>query len=136
MGDNDILWFYVPVEDFVLVKVPNSFEDLFDNESRGLLAKLLLLFEEPIELPVASQLLEQVQVLLIIEVAIHGDDIGMADKRADLDFPEHLGHELLLLNPVLLDGFHGVEEPRPPMADHHHVAELALADVPDHLEIG
>lgn len=63
-----------------------------------------------LQLPSSAYLQYNVNVSLIVEVAVHLDDIGMVQKLLNLELSGELLNNFLLYNNLLLDHLQGANE--------------------------
>lgn len=63
------------------------------------------------ELPACSYLKNNIDVVLVIKVAIHLDDIWMIKIELYFEFPDELLDDVFLLDQLLLDHLQSADEP-------------------------
>lgn len=74
---NNIFWFDVSVENFVLVHAFYSLKEVLGNEGGGLFRKIFVLGDNIVELAVRAEFKESVEVSLIMEKTVNINDVGM-----------------------------------------------------------
>jgi hypothetical protein len=85
-----VLWFDVAVQDLVLVHLLEGGEEVADDEGGGLFGEGLSLGDEVEELSVAAQFHDDVDVELVVEVAVDLDDVGVVQVALYLQFADEL----------------------------------------------
>lgn len=101
--DDYVFWFDVSVDDAQRVDLVDRVADLLDDRGDFSLLHGLGPFELMEELPACADLKYNEDVRLIVEVAVHLDDIGMVEVELDFHFSDELLNDLLLLDQPLLD---------------------------------
>lgn len=113
--DDYVFGLDVAVDDAERVDLVDRIADLLDDGGHlGLLHGFGAL-ELVEKLPASAHLQDDEDVRLIIEVAVHLDDIGVVEVELDLHLPDELLHDLLLLNQPLLDHLQRADETRVPL---------------------
>ena len=106
----DILWFDVSVNDFQGVNFVDCFTDLFHQEGHFSFGQIGVLFQVIIQLPTCTHFQDNVNVLYIIKIPVHLDDIGVVQENLDLKLPDKLLGDFLLHQQFLLYHFKGAHE--------------------------
>ena len=134
MDKDDVLGLDVAVEYLVAVHESDGVEQVADDEGGGFLGEGLSAGDDVEELSVAAQLHDDVEVLVVAEVAVDLDDVGVVEEALDLQLPHELHQEVLPHDPLLLDHLQPHDQPRTALPRQVHAPELPLAQPPDHLE--
>ena len=123
------------MENLVFVHAVDGFEQAADDEGGALLGEDGAAEHEIVELPVAAQLHDGVEVLLIAEEPVGLDDVRVGEEGLDFELADEL-HQQVLADYLFLG--HDLQ-----CHDHASVeflrevdiAELALAEPADHFEV-
>lgn len=134
MHEHDVLGLDVAVQNLVPVHQPDSVEQVADDEGGGFFGEGLSAGDDVEELSVAAELHDDVEVLVVAEVAVDPDDVGVVEEALDLQLPHELHQEVVPQDPLLLDHLQPHDHPRPDLPGQEDASELALAQPPDHLE--
>lgn len=86
----NILWFDIPVYDSQRMYLINSITDLFHKKSNLLFRDSLRLFQIMIQLPTSTDLKNDINVSVVIKVAIHFYDVWMVEIHLDFQLPNKL----------------------------------------------
>ena len=103
---NNIFWFDVSVEDFVLVHAFYSLKEVLGNKGSGLLRKIFVLGDNIVELAVRAEFEKSVEVSLIMEKTVNINDVGMIQEGLDLQLSNELLEDIILNYFFLLQHFH------------------------------
>ncbi len=79
-----------------------------------------------VELPSRAYLQDDVDVELVVEAAVHLDDVGMVQEHLDLHLPRKLVSYLLLMQQLLLDHLQSAHEVAPPLTYQVHTPVFAI----------
>lgn len=109
--DDYILWFDVTVNDAKRMDFIDRLADLLDYWCDFVLCHGLWSFKLVEELPACSYLKNNIDVVLVIKVAIHLDDIWMIKIELYFEFPDELLDDVFLLDQLLLDHLQSADEP-------------------------
>ena len=102
--NDDVLRFYVPVQDVQGVEVTDRLADLSQLRHCLLLRHFLTAFDEPVEGAVLHILHEDVEVEGVLEAAVELDHVGVRQEETDLNLlDELLQHQPHVLLFHLLD---------------------------------
>ena len=85
------------MDDIVPVHVVQALNDFTHDDGGGFLREGLALLEEEIELSVAGQLQQKIDIVFIAEAVVELDEVRMAEKRLHFYLADHLLHRLLVL---------------------------------------
>lgn len=77
MHNNDIFGFDVPMENSFVVEVRHSFQYISDNNRSGLFAEMADVAELVVQLAVAAQLKDNVDVDVVLVAGVELDDVGV-----------------------------------------------------------
>lgn len=77
--------------------------NLFHQESDFGLRQLVILFQIMIQLPTRTNFKNNVDIFIIIKIAIHLDDVRMIEIHLNLEFPDKLFGDFLLEQETLLN---------------------------------
>ena len=77
MFDDDILGFYISVDNTVTVDIRDSFVDVAENHEDFGLCEFFAVFDEFIKMLAWAVLHDEVDVGLVVEEAIELDDVGV-----------------------------------------------------------
>lgn len=113
----------------------DRFEDIAQDLNNLLLLELLLLPDEFEEVISGAVLHDEVDLLLVVEVAVEFDDVGVAQVHLDLHLPHEGDLQVLLLDDLLGDGLDGADEAGVPVACDVDLPVLAGADLHAQLEL-
>ncbi len=86
----EVLGFDVPVDDVLRVEVGEGVGHLVDINGAAALRERAVLCELLVELALAGKLEHEKDALLVVEVAIEAEDVGMSEVLLDLDFATDL----------------------------------------------
>ena len=95
----------VPVYDPKRVNLIDSLANLFHQECRFWFRQIRVLFQVMIQLPACAHFQYNVNVLVIIKVTVHLDDVGMVEVHLDFQFADELFRNFLLHQQFFLDYF-------------------------------
>lgn len=102
---HNIFRLYVPVNDPKRVNLIDSLANLFHQECRFLFGQIRVLFQVMIQLPACAHFQNNINVLVVIKVAVHLDDVGMTEVHLDFQFADELFRNFLLHQQFFLDHF-------------------------------
>lgn len=97
MGKDYVFELQIAVNDFMLMHVLHSCYNLPGDHGGSLLAEALLGLEEFEKRPVACQLQQKVEIVLICEEIVQADQVGMVQKCLHLHLPHQLRHRFCVL---------------------------------------
>ncbi len=126
---HNILRLDVPVNDTQRMNLVHSVADLFHQECHFCLRELLGLFQEMVQLSSCTHFQNYVNVLVVIEVTVQFDDVGVVQKHLDLQFADELLGDLLLYQQALLDHFQCTNKTCPLFSHKVHSAILAVSQL-------
>ncbi len=110
--EHDVLGLDIAVDDLERVDLVDGLADLLHDGGHPGLWHGFGLLELVVELPAGAHLQNDVDVALVVEVAVHLDDVGVAQEQLDLQLPDELLRYLLLLKQSLLDHLKRAHETR------------------------
>lgn len=99
------------MEDLVLVHAVDGFQQILGDEGSGLLGEVLVLRDDVVELPIAAQLQQGVEVRFVVEEPIHIDDVGVIQKCLDLELADELLQDIILDDLLFLQDLDRHDEP-------------------------
>lgn len=73
-----------------------SLEQVLGNERGGFFGQILVLGDNVVELPVAAQFQQRVEVSFVMEETEDIDDVGVVEKRLDLELADELFEDVVL----------------------------------------
>lgn len=126
---HNILRLNVPVNDTQRMNLVHSIADLFHQECHFCLRYLHRLFQKMVKLPSCPHLQNYVNFLVVIEVTVQFDDVGVVQKHLDLQFADKLLCDLLLYQQALLDHFQCANKTGPLFSHKVHSAVLAVSQL-------
>ena len=94
--DDDVLGFYISVNDTIGVQLLDSRADLLHDVCSLEFGHGLTPLQLLVELSSRRKLKNQVDMVLVIEESEHLDDVGVVQELLDLDFPCELVDNFLL----------------------------------------
>ncbi len=113
--------------DLFLVDVVESLADL-TNDWAGLWIFEAMTFPHLLQqLPVSTELNQQIDVILVLEVAIKRCNVPMVQIKLYAELSCYLIHILLFPDLLLGHDFHGAKETSLLVDHHHHLPKLPLA---------
>jgi hypothetical protein len=112
----------------------DGFEEVADNERGTFFGEGFPGGDDVVELPVAPQLHDRVEVVLVAEEPVVLDDVGVVQEVLDLQLPDELHQQVVLQDLLLRHHLQSDDHPRPVLTRQEHVPELALAQPPDYPE--
>jgi len=96
-----ILGLDIPVYDFKRMQVGDSLNHLVDVLGCPLLLKARLLLQDLVELTLGGVVQDDVDLLLVVEEAVHLQDVSVAEVAVDLDLTTQLEDYVVLLQLLL-----------------------------------
>ena len=96
MQDN-IFGLYIPVNDPQWMNLVDRLTDLLDVSGDFLLGHGFAAFKLMVKLAACSNLQNNVNISLVIKVAVHFDDVWVVEEHLNLKFSDKLLHNLLIL---------------------------------------
>lgn len=115
------------MQDLFLVDIVQSLTDLTDNRAGFWILKAVAFPHLLQKLPISAELDQQINVILILEVAIKRRNVPMIEVKLYAELPCDLVHILLLPDLLLGHDFHGAKEASLLVNHHHHLPELPFA---------
>ncbi len=88
----------------------DSLANLFHEKGDFGLGKARVLFQVMVQLSTCAHFQDDVNVLIIIKVAVHLDDVGVVEVHLDLEFSDELLGDLLFHQKFFLDDFQRANE--------------------------
>mmetsp|Transcript_9590 Transcript_9590/g.27669 ORF Transcript_9590/g.27669 Transcript_9590/m.27669 type:complete len:256 (-) Transcript_9590:424-1191(-) len=121
-----ILRFQIPVDDAILMAVPDGRQDLLHHHGGMVLAEVAALDDSCEQLSTRAQLQHQIDVLIILKHLKQFYDVGVVEFLHDSDLPFEPGD---VLDPGLLDDLHCTDSACPPVPRLLHASIAALAQL-------
>ena len=84
MNEDNVLWFDISMKYFGFMHSGNSLQQIANDEGGTLFAQFGATGHDIIKLPVASQLQNGVEILLICKEAVGFDDVGVVKESLNL----------------------------------------------------
>ncbi len=84
---------------------------------------------------IASKFKDGVEVVLICEVAVGLDDVGVVEEALDLEFADELHQQVVLQDLLLVHHLQRHDHTCKHLPRQVHYSELALSQSPDYLEV-
>lgn len=112
MHENDVLGFDVAMKDFFVVEVGDGLQDVADYDGGGLFGEPAQFVEFLVELPIASQLEDDVHIDMVLIRRVELHDIWMQHGAVYLYFPLYKLRESFLIDLFFIEQLKRREEPR------------------------
>jgi hypothetical protein len=102
-------------------------EEIADDIRSTFLCKRLSAGNDVIELPVAAEFHDRVEILLVAEISIIFDDIWMIQKTLYLQFSDELNQQVVPYDSFLLHDLQGDDHARVDLLGQEDATEFSLA---------
>lgn len=112
MDKNNIFRFNVSVDDSMFVHVAEAFDNLPGKNGNWVFMKLWFFLHQVVKLTVTAEFHQQIHIVIVTEVSVEFDQIGVVKKHLDLNLSYHLVNHLVFLSHfqtldiILSDDFH------------------------------
>lgn len=122
------------MDDVVAVQVADAADHLSEVEGGEVLLEVVLLADLLEEAAVGGQFQQQVDLVGVVEEAVHLEDVGVVGVELDLDLLHQLRLHACRTHLRLADHLYRAGEASARVPAHVDVAELAAPQLPPHLE--
>ena len=132
---HNVFGFDVAMQHLVAMHVVEGLQEMLGDVGGGLFSHALVVGDEGVELAVAAELHQLIEMRFVMKEPIHRDNIGVIKKRLDAELPDKLVQEGLLDNLPLLDDLHRHHKASRNFLNHEDLTEFPLAQLAYNFEI-
>ena len=115
------------MKNFVLMHAMNGFKKVFGDERGCFFCQVFVLRNKTVELTIAAQFHQGIEVNFIIEKTVKINNVWMVQKGLNFEFAGELLQNIVLGDFFLFDNLHGHNKTRCDLPYHVNFAELALS---------